>query len=101
MPAKLKYGEPTQMISIRVPQSRKEEIRELVRGVLNGTDGWVSIEDAFPEPMRNILFTNIDTKVIGNVYGFFTGTFFKSFSDARDNYPITHWQYEPQPPKSK
>lgn len=38
MPAKLKYGEPTQMISIRVPQSRKEEIRELVRGVLNGND---------------------------------------------------------------
>lgn len=31
MPAKLKYGEPTQMISIRVPKSRKEEIRELVR----------------------------------------------------------------------
>lgn len=41
----LKYGEPTVDIHIRVPKSRKKEIRELVRDRLNGDDGWVKINE--------------------------------------------------------
>lgn len=38
-----KYNESVTNITFYVPQSRKEEIRELVRGALNGDDGWVSV----------------------------------------------------------
>lgn len=102
-----KYGEPTTRLEIRVPQSRKEEIRELVRGALNGDDGWVSVEDELPEVGMDVLafrpfaydyyddcYTMVKylgyyrTDISGRIHGF-----------DRNHY-VSHWMI-PQPPKSK
>lgn len=101
MPAKLKYGEPTQMISIRVPQSRKEEIRELVRLQLSP---WIEIKSDKDLPTKS---GDYDC-MIGERYE--RGCSFQYFSDGgyftgNNGYTIEATHYKPilipQPPKIK
>lgn len=101
MPAKLKYGEPTQMISIRVPQSRKEEIRELVRGVLNGDDGWRDISIELPENHIACLSMSIllyDGEYVDVGHYDFNNIKFENYGEFLRSEYVTHWMPLPTTP---
>ena len=98
-----KYNEPCVSLNLYVPQSRKEEIRELVRERLNGNYGWISVEDSLPEDVSGqrveVFYCHLP------YYAWYKErNFYWTLGDminVKIVTGITHWRYGHQPPKSK
>lgn len=97
-----KYNEPCVSLNLYIPQSRKEEIRELVRGALSGDDGWVSVEDRLPEEWDNYLVSFKKTTGELTYHPYHKWCWIGEDGYVMEyNLSVTHWMPLPQPPKSK
>lgn len=69
--------------------------KESVRQHDSEGSGWISIEDAFPEPMIDVL-----AYIDGHSGKFEDVVYFRNDGSWSELYDVTHWQPLPSPPQT-